>query len=156
MPKHTPWSRLRVKTSSDPYIHREQVAYVRGYLLALDDMIKDLELYRNSLRSGVFTDPHKTLMGFLDVILRSRYQALHTQKVLLLVYKDKEVPRGEAVQAPPDEAEAPRPGTEPAQPRDELLGPPGQAEASPRPASKSERRPKAQSWAQVYEQDDWN
>lgn len=149
MAKPVPWSRLRVKTSPDPYMHREQVAYTRGYLLALDDMIKDLELYRNSLRSGVFTDPHKTLMGFLDVILRSRRQALHTEKALLLIYRDKEVPRGEAVQAPPDQAEAPRPGTEPAQPRDELPGPAEQEAAGPRPASESGQRAEAQNWAQV-------
>lgn len=92
MPRHIPWSRLRVKTSNDPHIHREQVAYVRGYLLALNDMIKDLELYRSTIRSGVFLDPHKTLMGFLDVILRSRREALHTVKTLLLAYRDKEVP----------------------------------------------------------------
>lgn len=146
------WSRLKVKSSNDPHIHRERVAYVQGYLLALDDMLRDLEQYRSRLPNGKgLGDPHLTLLGFLDVILRARYVALHVEKNLLLVYQDEKVPRGKKVQASTNEAEAPRSRAEPAQQGDELPGPTEQEAASAQLAKESIFT----SWKQVYEQEDW-
>lgn len=155
-PGHSRWDRIRAKPSSDPGLHREQVAYTRGYLLALDDMLKDLEEYRSTIPDGRgLGDPHRVLLGFHDVILKTRRQALHTEMVLLLAYQDKEVPHGQVVQAPASEAEEPRPGAGSTQQGAELPEAVEQTETSPRPASESRRGTQAQNWKQVYEQEDW-
>ena len=78
------WAYTRPKLTHDPDLRREQAAVTRGYIMALEDMMKELAWHQatNPDKPGL-ADPHKILFRIQDRILFVHRQALHRENELI-------------------------------------------------------------------------